>query len=214
MLDREIVSAVVCLISFFIGSIPFGLLISRILGTRDLTTRGSGNIGATNVTRVLGFWPAGFLTLILDLLKGALPALVLESTGMATFLGERLGAGTIELGPFTIWAAAFFTVLGHCYSPWLRFKGGKGVATGFGVMLVLSPWAAVGGALAFGLTFASTRTGSLASLTGLLLAAVVQLVFFTAGTFLWMGAALILVVLVRHGDNLDALLENRENSFR
>jgi glycerol-3-phosphate acyltransferase PlsY len=156
------------------------------------------------VSRVLGFWPAGFLTFALDFAKGALPIYLLV-------------AGAIPLEqPFSvvkIWATAFLIVAGHCYSPWLRFKGGKGVATGFGVMLALAPLPALCGALGFAVAFAATRVGSLSSLSGLICASVACLVFGELGAYLWIAAAIVMLILIRHEGNLDALLESRENTF-
>ena len=144
----RLLPAIVCVIAFLMGSIPFGLLVARIFKVKDLTSQGSGNIGATNVSRVLGFWPAGALTFALDLLKGILPVLALLPMGSQIWLGT-FGLPETDFSATAIWSAGLFAVLGHCYSPWLHFKGGKGVATGFGVLVVLSPLAGLAGILAF-----------------------------------------------------------------
>ncbi|MGZ3689647.1 MAG: glycerol-3-phosphate acyltransferase, partial [Bdellovibrionota bacterium] len=94
------------------------------------------------------------------------------------------------------------------------FRGGKGVATGFGAVLMLSPLPALIGIAGFAFAFLARRISSLASITGLLLASAAQLIFRPMGAHLWFGAAMIAVILFRHEDNLDALLENREKSFR
>ena len=198
-------------ISFLIGSIPFGLLIARIYKVKNLRGQGSGNIGATNVSRVLGFWPAGAATFFLDFLKGVLPVLVLMIPGFRGWWSDSLHGP--EITQSFVWATALFSVLGHCYSPWLRFNGGKGVATAFGAILVLSPVAAGVAIAAFGLTFYGTRIGSLSSITGVLVAVIAHLVFEPAGLHLWFGAALVFVILIRHQSNLDALLEDKENRF-
>jgi glycerol-3-phosphate acyltransferase PlsY len=203
MLDHaSIIAFAAC---FFIGSIPFGLIVARAFKVNDLTSRGSGNIGATNVSRVLGFWPAGFLTLLLDFAKGAAPVYLMMSGALAP---DR---------PFSVievWIAALLAVVGHCYSPWLRFKGGKGVATGFGVLVALAPLSAACGVIGFGVAFAMTRIGSLSSLTGLACATIACLVAGGYGPHLWLGAALVLLILIRHEGNLDAILESREKTFR
>jgi glycerol-3-phosphate acyltransferase PlsY len=203
---------VVCLATFLIGSIPFGLLVARLFQVKDLRGQGSGNIGATNVTRVLGFWPAGAVTLLLDVLKSAIPvALLMAWAGQLPIALPPIEGLQPSLA--SIWWAGLCAVLGHCYSPWLHFKGGKGVATGLGVIALLSPWAALLGAVAFGVTFARTRIGSLSSLAGLIVAAIAHLVIEPIGAHLWAGALLVFVIVLRHGKNIDALLEGRENRF-
>ena len=122
---------------FAAGSIPFGLIIGKRLGV-DIREKGSGNIGASNVTRVLGLIP-GLVVALLDIAKGALPVLIARKYGgVATMVG---------------WAA----ILGHCFSPWLGGKGGKGVATAFGVFLVVAPLSAVVAVIVFGAVLAITR---------------------------------------------------------
>lgn len=218
----------ILLLAFLLGSIPFGLLMARVFGRHDPRARGSGNIGATNVTRVAGFWPAGFLTFLLDALKGTL-AVALAGSLLSQLLGLLLGPewiqgnlafpGHWEPGSALLrWSAGFFAVLGHCYSPWLRLRGGKGVSTALGALALLAPVAALGGVAAFVVTFFSFRTGSLASLAGLLMVAVVYGIFPSAesgvpGPHLWPGALMLLVVIARHEKNIDALLEDREARF-
>jgi glycerol-3-phosphate acyltransferase PlsY len=210
-------SALVLTFAFLLGSVPFGLLVAHVFGGADLRKEGSGNIGATNVSRVLGFWPAGFLTFLLDALKGSVAVLVASggvfsvSPGWLEFSEQSWQLGS----PVLSWTAGFCAVLGHCFSPWLRFNGGKGVATGFGVIAVLSPWSALAGGTAFAVTFLANRMGSLSSLMGLLVVAITHSVLPTTvpGPHLWSGAAILFVVLARHEKNLDALLNGRENQF-
>ena len=203
---------------FLLGSIPFGILIARLFKVSDLTSKGSGNIGATNVSRVVGFWPAGFITFALDVGKGSAAVFLASpyalnlysrfvSGGAYDSLAETLSSETL------MWVAGLFAVLGHCFSPWLHFRGGKGVATGFGAVLLLSPWAALAGIVAFAFTFMNKRVGSLASLTGLTVVAVVHLIAYPRGLHLWAGAATMFVILIRHEANIDALLENHEKTF-
>lgn len=201
--------------AFLIGSIPFGLLIARAFKVKDLTQRGSGNIGTTNVARVLGFWPAGFITLLLDLLKGAAPVAIIAYTGLAESLASLMQVpnGTSFVTPLLIWSVGLFAVLGHCFSPWLHFNGGKGVATGIGVILVLSPVSALAGIIGFICAFALTKVGAMGSLTGMVFAAATYLVMNPAGAHAWAGAAMLYVILIRHEGNLDRMLENRENKF-
>lgn len=204
-------------VAFLLGSIPFGVLFARVFGGEDVRRKGSGNIGATNVSRVAGFWPAGVLTFLFDALKGTLAVLAAGQgvsdlvAGWAFFSEPQWEPGGLSLQ----WAAALLVVSGHCFSPWLRFRGGKGVATGFGAFAVLSPWAALVGLFGFVITFLSTRIGSLASLSGLLLLTVSHFVLpgFAVGAHLVWGAILVFIILARHEKNLDALLESRESRF-
>ena len=140
------------LLGFFAGSIPFGLLIGKRYGV-DIRAKGSGNIGASNVTRVLGVG-AGVLVGVLDIAKGALPVwLAYRHGGVATTVG---------------WAA----ILGHCFSPWLGGKGGKGVATALGAFAVAAPSLALVGIAVFLLVAGKTRITALGSLAGAIAAAI------------------------------------------
>lgn len=124
-----IVSALCCAAAYFIGGVPFGFIIGRIKG-HDIRKEGSCNIGATNVTRVVGKW-YGKLCFALDLLKGFLPVFLtlyfLKSAGYASLYCE-----------YSAVAVGLFSVGGHMFTPYLKFKGGKGVATAGGVILALA----------------------------------------------------------------------------
>jgi glycerol-3-phosphate acyltransferase PlsY len=201
--------------AFLLGSIPFGILMARAFHVKDLQSRGSGNIGATNVARVAGFWPAGFLTFILDLGKGVVPVLVVSLPVFQIWWTTQVAPGS-EIGIYAIWLVGLFTVLGHCFSPWVKFKGGKGVATGLGVLTIIAPIAAFAGIIGFVFCFLKTKQGSLSSITGLILAAVTFLIDKPSdsyGPYLWIGAALIFLILFRHESNIDALLDGRERKF-
>jgi len=138
---------VLVMLGFWAGAIPFGVLIARQLGV-DIQERGSGNIGATNVTRVLGPIP-GAIVLVLDAAKGALP----------TWL-----AWTYAADPWTIIFTGAAAIVGHCFSPLLGFKGGKGVATTLGVFLVLAPRLVLLSVVVFGIVLKLTRVPALGSL--------------------------------------------------
>lgn len=142
------------LICYLIGSIPFGLILTRLYGAGDLRTIGSGNIGATNVLRT-GRKGLALATLLFDGLKGAIPV----------WLAGRY------FGPDMAIVAGLGTVTGHCFPVWLRFIGGKGVATAAGVVLVLTPITAVFALLLFIVVVRITRYVSLGSI----LAAVVAI---------------------------------------
>ena len=136
------------LLAFLLGSIPFGLFIARLKGI-DIRQHGSGNIGATNVLRVVGK-KHGIVCLILDALKGYLPTLLAVS--LIRFEGQRTGIEAISDYSYVFsqadqWKAqtlqvltGLFSILGHNYSPWVGFKGGKGIATSAGVLLALFPF--------------------------------------------------------------------------
>jgi glycerol-3-phosphate acyltransferase PlsY len=148
--------------SFFIGAIPFGVVVSRLFFRRDLRTEGSGNIGAANALRSLG--KGGAVTvLVLDALKGALPVIA----------GRALGSEALAL------TAAFAAILGHCFSPFLNFRGGKGVATNFGAVIALA-WPAGGiFALVWLAAVAATGFSSLGSM--LASAAIAPALWYLAG---------------------------------
>ncbi len=186
--------------SYLLGSVPFGLLISKAVAGVDVRRVGSGNIGATNVGRAAG--PvAGIATLVLDAAKGALPALA------AGALLEPAGPGGAAW-PAAAGAAAF---LGHLFPPWLRFRGGKGVATALGVTLALSPWVALSAALAFAAALAATRIVSVGSLAGAATCAAGML--FAHGTrspATWAAAFMAAAMVVRHRANIARLLRGEE----
>jgi glycerol-3-phosphate acyltransferase PlsY len=182
-----------CLAALLLGAVPTGVLLGRLVG-RDPRTGGSGNIGATNVTRTLGR-KFGAITLVVDLLKGLVPVLWLAPTFCP------------DPEVTTHWAAAFgfLAVLGHCYSPFLRFKGGKGVATAFGAMLGLAwPIAALSAVVWAGVVIV-TRVVALGSLAAVAL--FVLLAFFDDRPLAIQAFALCTATLVtvRHVSNLRAL---------
>ncbi len=146
--------------SFLLGSIPFGAIIARARGI-DIRQHGSKNIGATNVWRVLG--PrAGLLCFTLDFLKGLLPALVVG------WLMGLLGDLDARPAPQAAWlAVGLCAVLGHMFSPWVGFKGGKGVATGFGVVMGFFPWLTFPGVLALLVWVATLKVSGYVSLSSI-----------------------------------------------
>ncbi|PLX84908.1 MAG: acyl-phosphate glycerol 3-phosphate acyltransferase [Desulfuromonas sp.] len=187
------------LVSYLIGAIPTGVLLTRLAGGGDVRQSGSGNIGATNVYRVAGR-RLGVLTLAGDALKGVLP--VLYATAV-------LGLGDAQTGLVAL--AAF---LGHCYPVYLGFKGGKGVATALGIFLVLSPLSVLGAFLLFALLLWRFRYISLGSISA---AAVIPfLVLLVEGSRPLFLATLIIsaLVVLRHRGNIERLLNGTENRFR
>jgi glycerol-3-phosphate acyltransferase PlsY len=189
--------------AYFLGSIPFGLILAKLFGAADVRKAGSGNIGATNVARVAGPL-AGILTLTFDTAKGA----------AAVWLAGRV---TNESALWMI-IAAFAVLLGHCFPLWLKFKGGKGVATALGVFLALCPLAAVSALLLFVLCVGYWRYVSLGSVAA---AAAMPLLIY----FLWaphhappiiinVGTlAIAALVIYKHDGNLQRLVEGTEPRF-
>ncbi|WP_294321214.1 glycerol-3-phosphate 1-O-acyltransferase PlsY [uncultured Sphingomonas sp.] len=183
--------AAALLIGYLLGSIPWGVLLTRIAGAGDLRTIGSGNIGATNVLRT-GRKGLAAATLLLDLLKGAAAVWIVR----ALLPGEELVAG----------AAAF---VGHCYPLWLRFRGGKGVATMMGVVVALSPIAGLAYAI---LWLGLLGTVRISSVAGMAAAIVAPIAAAAVGRFdlavLFLGLALI--VLWKHRENIARLMAGTE----
>jgi len=140
-------------IAYLIGSIPSGYLIVRAKEGGDVRETGSGGTGATNVSRRAGKG-AGIFTLVMDVIKGVL----------VVFLARFLSDGLFPSADWTIALAAVVAVVGHIFPVWLRFRGGKGVATALGVFLMLSPAVVLIGLIVFAIAFALTRYVSLASL--------------------------------------------------
>jgi acyl phosphate:glycerol-3-phosphate acyltransferase len=195
--------------AFLIGSIPFGYLIGRFLYHTDIRTQGSGNIGAMNALRTLGRGGA-VAVLLLDALKGFLPTL-----WALTFF-----RGHFDVDPLPpteqILAALVATgaVLGHCFSPWLRFKGGKGVATSFGAIFAFS-WPAgliaVAGWIAGVLL---TRYSSVGSMLGSVLAAFAVWAFTQSLPETAYAVFAVLLILLTHRENIARLRAGTENPIR
>jgi acyl phosphate:glycerol-3-phosphate acyltransferase len=189
--------------AYLLGSIPFGLLLSRLSGAADIRKTGSGNIGATNVARVAGPL-AGILTLLLDAAKGAL----------AVVLAARLS----EQGATWMMIAGLCALIGHCFPIWLGFRGGKGVATAAGVFLALCPPAFLGAIILFVLVVIYWRFVSLGSISAA--AAMPLLIYFFWAphhappyvvTFGSLAAALLIVY--KHDANIQRLVQGDEPKF-
>ena len=196
------------LFAYLLGTVPFGFLIGRLKGM-DIRQHGSGNIGATNLTRLAGRkW--GILCFVLDFTKGSGPVLT------ATILfNNDTGHSLI---PVLTAAAA---VAGHVWPVWLGFKGGKGVATALGAILILSPWATVGAGAAWLAVFQLTRYVSLASIVA---AVVLPLSYFASTRWLTetggaepalagLLTALALFIIWRHRENIQRLASGKEHRF-
>jgi acyl phosphate:glycerol-3-phosphate acyltransferase len=190
-------------VAYLLGSIPFGLILTKLFGGGDVRKAGSGNVGATNVTRVAG--PiAGILTLVLDAAKGSVAVWL-----AARFSGETAG---------WMMVAGLAALIGHCFPLWLKFRGGKGVATAAGMFLMLSPLALLGSVLLFLTVVIVSRYVSLGSIAAA--AAMPLLVYFlwaphhapplvvTFGAF-----AAAMLIVYKHDANIQRLVEGREPRF-
>ncbi len=203
MLSIPIAILLIPLVAYLLGSIPFGLILAKLFGRGDVRKEGSGNIGATNVSRVAGPL-AGILTLLLDGAKGAVAVLLTGrySNDSATWMV----------------IAGLAVLVGHCFPLWLKFKGGKGVATAAGLYLALCPPAFLGGLILFLLVAGFSRYVSLGSVAA---AVAMPLLMY----FLWVphhapplvitfGAlAVAMLIVYKHDGNLQRLVQGTEPKF-
>lgn len=194
--------------AYLLGSIPFGYILVRMTRGEDVRASGSGNIGATNVARS-GGKGLGILTLMLDTFKGWLPVwVVLHLPGMPVANDRQLHVLAA--------AVALLAVLGHMFTVWLRFKGGKGVATGLGVFLALAPAAVLISVALFAVIFALTRYVSLGSIVAAASFPIILLIregniFGPWGMALTTTVAVL--VIVRHHQNIGRLVNGTESRF-
>lgn len=199
------------LLSYLVGGIPFGYLLGRWILKDDIRNHGSGNIGATNVGRVIG-WKWGSLALLLDALKGYLPTWT-----ALTWAADSLGQS--ETIHFAV-LAGIATIVGHMYPVYLRLRGGKGVATALGVVLVLAPKPLGVAILVFAIVVATTKLVALASM---LAAIAFSITYFTlTGQSAWQAAqvsltafSIVIPVLIvwRHRSNIKRLVSGTEPAF-
>jgi glycerol-3-phosphate acyltransferase PlsY len=194
---------IIAALSYLLGSIPFGYLLVRILRGEDVRQSGSGNIGATNVSRKSPL--LGALTLLLDALKGA--AAVVVSYEVA----YRMGDGPPALEQLAL--GALFAILGHIFPVWLNFRGGKGVATALGAFALISPKALLIVAGMFIVVVAVSHYVSLGSIVAVAAFPFVVWVMdrFYVSTGLGLISLVSLLILVKHRDNMRRLLAGTEN---
>ena len=182
------------LMGYLLGSIPFGMLLTRAAGLGDIRKVGSGNIGATNVLRT-GRKGLAAATLLLDAVKGVIAVLIADQVGQLAAVGAAAGA-----------------VIGHMFPVWLGFKGGKGVATTLGIMWGLS-WPVGAVACATWLVMAAVfRYSSLAALVAIVVAAIAAW-FLTDPRAAWLLTILVPLVWVRHHENISRLLNGTETKI-
>ncbi len=200
-----------CAVGYLCGSVPTGLLVARAVAGVDLRQYASGNIGATNVARVCG-WRWGVAVLAIDALKGAVPTLALP------WLVLRLvpSVGVFAQADLPV-LVALSAILGHMFPVWLRFRGGKGGATGLGVGAVLAPKAVLVAAVCYVLVVAVTRYSSLGTLTGTA-GYIASYLFFTPSPFArehrtvtWFLFFAAVLILYKHRHNIRRLLSGAEH---
>ena len=183
------------LAAYAVGAVPIGFLVARAFGVGDIRRHGSGNIGMTNVLRTAGRWPA-ILTLVGDVAKG--------------YLAVVVAGGLAGRDPAVMATAAVMAVVGNCWSIFLGFRGGKGVATGLGALLRLVPWAVVPAAIVWLAVTLTTRYISLGSIMAALGLALGALVLGYPLNKVLACAAIAAIVVLRHHENITRLLAGNE----
>jgi len=201
MLSLQLVLVILfmTLVSFLTGAVPFAFLIARRFYNIDIRQHGSGNIGATNVLRNLGVLPF-FGTLILDVLKGYLPV----AAGMMIFDG-------LYTWPCLFALAA---IMGHTFTPFLNYKGGKGVATAAGAFVALAPAAFLAALIVFSISIAVTRYVAVGSILGTLALVVGVYAFYPRGVLTILTVAAAALIIIRHRANIKRLMGGTEPPVR
>ena len=186
---------------YLAGSLPTGYLAARRRGV-DIRAQGSGNIGATNVFRILG-WKAGVVVLLIDGLKGWIGC-----KGTLFFMGAS-GANPI----WVLIAGGFASVLGHNYTPWLRFKGGKGIATSAGVLVGLTPWRFLGALTSFLVFLGISRMVSFGSIMAAVALPLVVWYRQEPGPVLGVCILMSVLAIVKHRANIQRILNGTESKI-
>jgi glycerol-3-phosphate acyltransferase PlsY len=189
----------VLIVVYLIAAIPTGIVLTRLMGGEDVRQKGSGNIGATNVYRVAGKM-AGVLTLTGDTLKGFLPLLAIKSWLAPT--------------PTQLGLAGAIAIIAHCYPVYLKFRGGKGIATALGIFLVISPQAVLGALVIFVLAVATTRLISLGSVLAALSAPLLILMLGHPQPIFLATLFIAMLVIWRHRSNIRRLIDGTEDRFK
>lgn len=184
-------------VSYLIGSIPFGVLITKFAGKGDVRHQGSGNIGATNVLRVAGK-PLAILTLIFDAMKGFI----------AVFIAEQFAYESIVL------FSAVAVVVGHIFPIWLKFKGGKGVATTIAVWLAIHPPIGFIAMITWVITFYKTRFSSLSSISAVLVTSLYSIAFVHTKPLVNLTLVLSIMIIFKHFSNIKRLIKGEENKIK
>lgn len=202
-MSTNLIYSLSALIGYLIGSIPFGLLLTRLAGYGDIRKIGSGNIGATNVLRT-GNKTLALLTVLCDASKA----------GIAAILAYYFLAKTESSAITASLVAGAFGVLGHNFPIWLKFKGGKGVASSFGFILATC-WPVALIALAVWLIMAFTfKYSSLSALTAALFVPLVSYFLAPSAEYTWVYSAIVALVIIRHHANIRRLLKGEESKIK
>ncbi len=201
--------------AYLLGSIPFGLVLTRMAGYGDIRKIGSGNIGATNVLRT-GNKPLALLTLLLDGGKGALAVgitfMIMNAFPDCAVIDCAGDCRCINGGisPNALYAAGLFSILGHCFPVWLKFNGGKGVATTLGMFLALAPLTGIAACLTWLLMAALFRISSLAALMAMLSTPISAMVIYHDPKLAAVATVVAALVWYRHKANIQRLLKGEE----
>ncbi|MDO8059966.1 glycerol-3-phosphate 1-O-acyltransferase PlsY [Candidatus Phytoplasma citri] len=199
MFQLSLENIIICIICYLIGSIPFGLLIG-IYNDKKINLLGSKNIGASNVTRILGF-KYGLLTFLLDFLKGFLPIFIFKNYNLSLFPKEKI----IILGVCAI--------LGHMFSVFNHFQGGKAIATSVGVISGIHFWIGILGIIIFAILIKLTGYASLASLIATI---ITNINLYITKKNLYnsiMIAIITILIFIKHKKNIINLYQGKENKF-
>ena len=200
-MSTNLIYALSSLMGYLIGSIPFGLILTKLAGYGDIRKIGSGNIGATNVLRT-GNKTLALLTVLCDASKAGVAAIIARYL----FGGEQAITASLLAGAFG--------VIGHNFPVWLKFKGGKGVASSFGFILATC-WPIALIALAVWLTMAFIfKYSSLSALTAAILVPFISYFYAPTTEYTWFYSAIVLLVIVRHHANIKRLLHGEESKIK
>ena len=196
-------SLVLILLAYLFGSLPIGLLVGRMVKGIDVRDYGSGNIGASNVWRIMGpVW--GTAVFLFDFCKGYFP----------TVLTTRLAEHNVSITPWLPVVVGLAAIMGHNFSPFLRFKGGKGVATSLGVVFGLDPIAAVAGFVFWGLCLSITRYISVSSMIAAVITSCVLIFFHHDLPHVLFAILVALFVVLKHRPNIARLKAGTEPKVR
>ena len=188
------------ILTYFAGAIPFGLIISRKTARIDITSKGSGNIGATNVAREIGIkW--GLLTLLLDLLKGFVPVYIASNY-------------FTDVEGFFLITTSLAVLLGHRFSPFLKFKGGKGVSTAFGIFVALSPGSAMIALCVFLVTVFFSDYISLGSIIGACFMPIILSISQKPASLIITAFFTAVLILFTHTGNITRIIMGKERKWR
>lgn len=192
--------------AYLLGAIPTGVIAGKLFGGVDVRQHGSGNVGATNVYRVVGKLP-GLLVLLVDVVKGWVPVAVLASF-ISTPPGSALSPALVKI------LLGIAAIAGHIWNPFLQFQGGKGVATALGVLLGLDPWIAFGTTAVWILAAFLTRYVSVASVAAAMAAPFIMALLGLPTVWVLGAIFVSLAIIYRHRPNLLRLLHGQEHRMK